>query len=90
MKATIAAFQTEYGITFTNAVNVPDEWVQLSSLVEIDFPDLPKQEVIEKQIKMIDNLITEEKGKHFATVKRLETRKAELLAITHQDTSHDA
>jgi len=87
MKKIVGVFLTSYCSEMIANVTpgcIPDDWVQLTELVEIDFITINKDEVIKKQIAIIDDQITEENGKHYAEIKRLEQRKAELLAITYE------
>jgi hypothetical protein len=77
MKTQVAAFKKDYSICLFDFT--PVEWVQLTEFVDVDLPDLP--DAIERQVDQIDKEIEIEKGKHFAEIKRLETKKQELLAI---------
>ena len=61
------------------------EYVRISEFVEIDFPELSKDIVINNQIKAIDAEIEKETELMFNKIEQLKQRKAELLAITFQE-----
>jgi len=59
-------------------------YVILTEAVEIDFPELPKEVVVNNEIASIDKKITEIMAKSEASITVLKTRKQELLAIGHE------
>ena len=61
-----------------------DEYVQLSEILEIDFPELDKEESIKKQVAVLDKQITKVMADSEVQITKLKARKQELLAITHK------
>ncbi len=61
-----------------------DDYIKLSETVEVDFPDLPKEEVNSKEIAIIDKAIQNEMAKSESRLNQLKQRKQELLALPEQ------
>ena len=100
MKIKAYACQTKYGTTcarstYDRTEEQIDEYlsvdghVRISEIIEVDFPELPPDVVIDSQIQAIDNIITQKEGEHFAAIKALKQKRQELLAITHQGGGND-
>lgn len=51
--------------------------VRISEFVEVEFPELPRDEVIQSQADALDR----QAGEHRAAILRIEQLKAELLAL---------
>lgn len=60
------------------------EYVRLSKVIEVDFPELDNETVIKNQVAVIDKQITKVKADAEATLTVLDGRKQELLAIGHE------
>lgn len=96
MKMKIYAYESEYGSIYPwkadddKSVNEIDEQlkkyrqIRLSEFIEVDFPELSQDVVIENQINAIDSIITKKEGEHFAAIQELKQKRQELLAITYQ------
>ena len=61
-----------------------NEYVQLSEIIEIDFPELSDEVVIKNQVSALDNQITKVMADSEVQITELKARKQELLAITHK------
>ena len=90
MKKQVAIFRSQYGNMF--ALEVRDfendlDYTRVSEIVDIDFEMLSEGELINAQVisidKMIDNLTTELLRK----IDELKTKRAELMALTHEAAS---
>ena len=57
------------------------EYVVMSKVVEVDFPELSNDEVVKSQIAIIDKQITKVKADSEAAITALVGRKQELLAL---------
>ena len=62
-----------------------DEYVQLSEVIEVDFPELSNEAVINNQVAALDKQMTKVRADSEAAITALEGRKQELLAITYKD-----
>lgn len=88
MKKKLAIFEYTSGVLLgfqfptESHMENSDEAVRISEYVEIEFPDIPRDELISRQIKAIDKEIEYARVNHTANIARLEQRKAELLALT--------
>ena len=60
-----------------------NDYVQLSEIVEIDFPELNNDSVIKTQVAVLDKQITKVMADSEVQINKLKARKQELLAITH-------
>ncbi len=63
------------------------EYCRISEYVDVEFPLLPEETVIQNQVVAIDHQIEKIKDEAMAEVSKLQTKKAELLALTHGDQS---
>lgn len=61
-----------------------NEHVAVSSPLDVEFTDLSSEDVIKKQIELIDKQIKQVNADCEASITALTGRKQELLAITHQ------
>jgi len=89
MKQTTALFQTPYGnIDVLKPLNAESDiykdYVRLTEWIETDYPEIPKETIISNQIIVIDSLIEKEKERAINAMAELNTKKQELLALTHQ------
>lgn len=85
----LALFKTEYG-SYVEA----GEWAEkdsyygrVSEYVDVEFPLLPEETVIQNQVVAIDHQIEKIKDDAMSKVSELQTKKAELLALTHGEQS---
>lgn len=89
MKKKIAVFLSDMNYETVHDVDSDDDlryWtdeghVQLTEVVEIDFPDLKKEDIVKNQVITIDNKIQDTLAKCEIAVNQLKERKQELLAI---------
>jgi len=58
-------------------------YVQITEFVEIDFPDLAKDAIVNNQIVVLDKEINRVMAETEVKVNKLKARKQELLAISH-------
>ena len=87
MKQRIAVFQSKYGDSIFNESMesfTGSNYSRLTQYVEVDFPELPIETVVGNQVASINQQIDEIKNKAMEEVAALQTRKAELLALTHE------
>jgi len=59
------------------------DYVAISEPVEVDFPELSNEVIVNKQIAILDKQITKIQAEAEASITQLKARKQELLAITH-------
>lgn len=85
MKQKIAIFQSKYGSfwTYEESMEKHTDCVRVTEYVEVEFPELPTETVVGNQVASIDKQIDAIKNKAMEEVAKLQTRKAELLALTH-------
>jgi len=62
-----------------------NEYVMISEIIEVDFPELDNEIVIKSQVAIIEKQITKVRADAEAAVTALDRRKQELLAIGHDD-----
>lgn len=88
MKKRIAIFEYTSGVMLgfqffsEEHMEANSEVTRISEYVEIDFADLPREEVVSRQVEGINKEIAEARAKHADNISRLEQRRAELLALT--------
>ena len=58
--------------------------VMLSEAIDVDFPELDKEEITRKQVAVIDKQIHIARAKSEAVITELINRKQSLLAIGHE------
>ena len=90
MKMLCAVFKhTEYG---TNVILECDEtnecfadrhlgYLRLSETVEVEFPELPKETIVAKQLAALDRMKDEVMETFAAKLEAIEHKRAELLAL---------
>jgi len=61
-----------------------DDYVQLSGIVEVDFPEIAQESVVQGQIDILDKQITKVQADAQAAITALTGRKQELLAIGYE------
>ena len=59
-------------------------WIRLTEFVEIEFPELPAEEVVGLQLGALKKEQDAETERHARALADIEERKAKLLAITQQ------
>lgn len=84
MNKNLALFTTSYGLVVALDSNGNDDMAQISERIEVDFPELSKNEIISNQLLAIDALIDQAKQEAIDKMNNLNQRKQELLALTHQ------
>jgi hypothetical protein len=60
---------------------LPDTMIRVSEIVEVEFPDRNKDEIIPELLNAVDEEIKEEEKKHNIKIAQLKTKRAELLCI---------
>ena len=85
----LALFQTEYGpyVEAGEWAEKNPEYCRISEYVDVEFPLLPEETVIQNQVVAIDHRIEKIKDAAMSKVSELQTKKAELLALTHGEQS---
>ena len=61
-----------------------DEYVQLSEVIEVEFPELSNKDVVKSQVDLLNKQMTKVRADSEAAITALEGRKQELLAITYE------
>ena len=61
-----------------------NEYVQLSEVIEVEFPELSNKDVVKSQVALLDKQMTKVRADSEAAITALEGRKQELLAITYE------
>lgn len=61
-----------------------DEYVQISEVVEVEFPPLQESEIVTEQLRVLDTLKKDVQAEAQKRINDIEQRKAELLAIEYQ------
>lgn len=62
-----------------------DSWVRLSEPVEVEFVRLPAEDIVPKQLQMIDREIEEARLEAAEKIARLQEKRNKLTAITHNE-----
>jgi hypothetical protein len=90
MKKKLAVFLTPWGINIAAGENFEQDpaYTRLTEYVEVDFTELPKETVITNQVAQFDSAIATIKAKAIEEVDKLNQKKSELLALTHE-VSHE-
>lgn len=85
IKKKAALFESKYGISlYDESMEKYVDSVRITEYVEIDFPKLPIETVVVAQVAAIDRKIEAIKNNALNAVSSLQTKKAELLALTHE------
>ena len=61
----------------------PKNYVQLTEYGEIELPDLPQQEIVEKQLAKFDDMEKEINLRASAALAEVNRRRQEFLALPH-------
>ena len=61
-----------------------NDYVQLSEVIEVEFPELSNKDVVKSQVDILDKQMTKVRADSEAAITALEGRKQELLAITYE------
>lgn len=83
----LAAFKAKYG-TIAITSNWADNntgYVRISEYVDVEFPPLPKEDVLKNQIACIDKQIDAIKAESIKEINDLQQKKQELLALEHKE-----
>lgn len=82
----VAVWQASWGGEYATSLEWQDDkdHVRISEFVEIDFPDRETSEVVSEQLSNIDKAIEETKENALKAIEKLQEKKAQLLAITHE------
>jgi len=87
MKKQVAIFRSQYGNMFAFEVrdfeNDPD-YTRISEIMEVEFEMLSDGELISSQVKSIDKMIDKVTTESLRKIEELKTKRAELLALTHE------
>lgn len=94
MKKTIVLMKSDHGSQL--AMEADDvtgweklDWVAISEPVEVEFPELSNEVVVNKQIAVLDKKIQQVMAESEATLNQLKARKQELLAICYEPVEKD-
>lgn len=60
------------------------EYAQLTEWVDVEFPPLPAQTVVESQLKLLDTAETELRNKFQRKLDELANERSRLLSLTHE------
>ena len=85
IKERLAAFITNYGTTIISIdwAERGQNYTRISEYVEVEFPALPKEDVLKNQIATIDKKIETVKQESIDLINKLQQKKQELLALEH-------
>ena len=85
IKERLAAFITNYGTTIISIdwAERDQDYTRISEYVEVEFPALPKEDVLNNQIATIDKKIETVKQESIDLINKLQQKKQELLALEH-------
>jgi hypothetical protein len=87
MKKRLALFKNvEYGWVFASeeSRNEADDYIRITEYVEVDFTELPLNDVINSQIESLDKAAEEMGKKYMEGLESIKRKKAELLSLTVQ------
>ena len=92
MQRTVALFETKYGTITELGCSKEEtsryesstwaEYTRVTEFVLIDFPDLPKAEIVNRKIAALDSVMDQVKTEATQKLQELGQRRQELLAIT--------
>jgi hypothetical protein len=90
MKKKLAVFLTKWGTetVLPEWAGADSDYARATEYVEVDFPELQKETVITNQVAQLDSAIATIKAKAIEEVDKLNQKKSELLALTHE-VSHE-
>lgn len=81
MKHKLAVIESSYGCQFATENYESEDYVRISEIIEVEFPPLPKQDVLLRQIALLDEKIRNEERSMIETINALKNRKQELLSL---------
>lgn len=85
MKQRIAVFQNvKFNYDHTTTVDMAKddpEYVRITEWVEVEFPDIKKEEIIKDMVSSLDKQIEVERAESHSRVNRLLNKRQELLAL---------
>lgn len=88
MKTTVCFYKSRYGNVSTWEESLKDlfpaDYIQLTEYGEVELPDLPQPEVIERQLARFDAMEAEIDAKAYEAKREVSRQRQELLAITHK------
>lgn len=81
----IALYKTKYNDAYASDVDggIPDDWVRVSEIVDIEFSMLDKSTVAEQILKQLDARELEIREKFQRELNELNDERAKLRALTH-------
>jgi peptidoglycan hydrolase CwlO-like protein len=89
MKKKLAVFLMQFDVEIVlEESDHRDQYTRLSEFVEVEFTELPKETVLSNQVSALDAQIADIQTKAIKDIDRLNQKKAELLALTHE-TGHE-
>lgn len=85
----IALYKSQYGYSSPIAIDDDDScwadddggYVRVSEVVEVEFPELDRKTVLDKQLAVIDKQIQSVRAECEVKIGRLDRQKQELLAL---------
>jgi hypothetical protein len=81
IEGSLAGFQTVYEYRVKDYMEA--DKIRVSEWLEVDFPMIPHEELTSAVVESIDKQIEEIKDKALNEVAKLQTKRAEILAISH-------
>ncbi|MFA5875240.1 MAG: hypothetical protein WC901_00935 [Candidatus Margulisiibacteriota bacterium] len=92
MKMFVCVYKTTYGSNIISSSETKEEceyyenegYVRITDWVEVDFPERSEGEIISSQVNAIDTLIEKTKEEFSQKIGKLNQKKQELLALTHE------
>jgi hypothetical protein len=92
MKIWCCVYRTSYGNNFVSSSDTKEEpkyyesegYVRITDWVEVDFPEKSEGEILSAQVGAIDTLIEKTKEEFSQKIGKLNQKKQELLALTHE------
>ena len=88
----VALYRTEYGSTIifeSNEMAGDNKYLQVSEVIDIEFTLIKEDELIKKEVDLLDKQIQQVQAAAHIKTSELEQRKAELLAIPDLRESED-
>ena len=96
MKVTVSLFKSaKYGWTLAHihehndttietALDGSDDHIRLSKAVQIDFPEVDKNEILQKELELIDKAEKTIAAEYQLKLTALQNRRNDLLSISHE------
>ena len=70
-----------YNAYAESGLDLSTDYVRLSEYVDVDFPMLPPEETVSKEIEMLDKLSCSVRAKYHDDIAEIYRKKAELIAL---------